>query len=71
MICTKRNTAKNTAISPNFLVCKFCGKEHRKLGETAVFFVVEYSLQQKISSIKKKWLQLKGMASLKKNGRKE
>ena len=47
-------TAKNTVISPDFLVCKFCEKAQflcgkcsfpqnfhtRKLGETTVFFAV-------------------------------
>ena len=42
------DTAKNTVISPNFLVWKFCGKDFafpqnfhtKKLGEITVFFAV-------------------------------
>ena len=43
-----KRTAKNTTISPNFLVWKFCGKAQFpqnfhtwKLGEISVFFAVE------------------------------
>ena len=40
----KKYTAKNTAISPNFLVWKFCGKEQfphsSGEGENTVFFAV-------------------------------
>ena len=39
----KRRTAKNTAISPDFLMWKFCGKaqfRHRKSGKITAFFPV-------------------------------
>ena len=43
------NNAKNTLISPNFLVWNFCGKAQkfytRKLGEITLIFTVKHVIQ--------------------------
>ena len=38
------NTAKNTVISPDFLVCLSAKFPHQKSGEITVFFAVENSV---------------------------